>query len=114
MRIDYANLHRHLLRYVMSGAEYTLDAEVRKPDAMIQKVLTPDFLARCSRFSSSKAFFEASGCLLSQPQSFLAMSAEARNAFVKNNTTYSSWDPLFASAMSDHLGELSSLINCVA
>lgn len=64
----------------------------------IPELLTRDFLSRCSRFSSADEMFEASGFKIELPEDFAAIPDAERDAFVRTNTTYASWDAMLSEA----------------
>jgi hypothetical protein len=61
-------------------------------------LLTPDFLAACSTFSSADEMFERSGFSVESQKDFAAIPDDAWDAFIRANTSYFSWKEMLDAA----------------
>lgn len=57
----------------------------------ITDLLTPEFLAGCSAFSSVEEMFEASGFKIENQEDFEAIPDDQWEWFIQQNTSYTSW-----------------------
>ena len=57
----------------------------------ISELLTPEFLASCSAFSSVEELFEASGFKIGSTEDFKAVPDSEWEWFIQQNTSYTSW-----------------------
>ena len=64
----------------------------------ITELLTPTFLAACSRFSSFQEMLQASGFSVNSAEDFRAIPDEEWDAFVASNTSYPDWKSLRVAA----------------
>ena len=64
----------------------------------IADLLTPALLSRCSRFKSAAELFEASGFTVNSQEDFAAIPDDQWDAFIKQNTSYSTWDEMLKAA----------------
>lgn len=64
----------------------------------VTDLLTPAFLSRCSRFKSAAELFEASGFTVNSQEDFDAIPDVQWDAFIKQNTNYSTWEEMLKAA----------------
>ena len=64
----------------------------------IPELLTPDFLARCSRFHSADDLFEASGFKIETPEDFAAIPDVEWDQCIRANTSFASWEAMLSEA----------------
>jgi hypothetical protein len=64
----------------------------------ISELLTPDFLAGCSTFSSADEMFERSGFKVESEQDFTAIPDDDWDAFIRANTSCFSWSEMLQAA----------------
>src|SRR6059058_4311793 len=64
----------------------------------LNELLTPDFLAACSTFSSAQEMFERSGFKVESKEDFEAIPDEPWDEFIQNNTSYFSWQEMLQAA----------------
>lgn len=57
----------------------------------ISELLTPEFLASCSAFSSVEELFEASGFKIESTEDFEAVPDSEWEWFIQQNTSYTNW-----------------------
>src|SRR5689334_10121334 len=67
----------------------------------IADLLTPTFLSRCSRFRSVVELFEKSGFTVKTQEDFAAIPDDRWDTFVKQNTSYSTWEEMLKAAGAD-------------
>ena len=67
-------------------------------DIPIPELLTPSFVAGCSRFVSADEMFQASGFKIESPEDFKAVPDSEWDAFVKNHTSFGSWQEMLGAA----------------
>ena len=64
----------------------------------INELLTPDFLAACSTFSSAEEMFERSGFKVESQEDFAAIPDEAWDEFIRSDTSYLNWGEMLQAA----------------
>lgn len=64
----------------------------------ITELLTLEFLSTCSHFKSAVELFETSGFTMSSQEEFDAIPDDKWNAFIRQNTSYSSWEEMLKAA----------------
>jgi len=64
----------------------------------INELLTPDFLAACSTFSSAEEMFERSGFKVESQEDFAAIPDDAWDDFISVNTSYLNWQEMLQQA----------------
>jgi hypothetical protein len=64
----------------------------------ISELLTPEFLAECSSFSTVEELFEASGFKVGSPEDFEAIPDSDWEWFIQQNTSYTSWSEMLQDA----------------
>lgn len=64
----------------------------------ISELLTPGFLAGCSRFASADQMFQASGFKIESADDFKAIPDAEWDMFIKNNTSFGSWQEMLQAA----------------
>ena len=64
-------------------------------------LLTPTFLANCSKFASAEEMFKASGFKIDSPEDFKAIPDHEWDAFIKNNTSFDGWKQMLDSAVAE-------------
>ncbi|WP_434717197.1 hypothetical protein P5X00_39745 (plasmid) [Paraburkholderia sp. A2RO-4L] len=69
-----------------------------KHSVPISDLLTPSFLSRCSRFLALDDLFAASGFLVNSEEDFAAIPDEQWDAFIRTNTTFSTWEEMLGAA----------------
>jgi hypothetical protein len=57
----------------------------------LRELLSPSFIAGCSRFASVEELFQASGFTFQSAEHFKAIPESDLNAFIKNNTSFDGW-----------------------
>jgi len=62
------------------------------------ELLTPDFLASCSTFSSAEEMFERGGFRVETQEDFAAIPDDAWDEFVRLNTSFFSWKEMLDAA----------------
>lgn len=80
----------------LSSRAKKLDGEHNVP---ITELLTPSFLARCSRFQSASELFEASGFKVESQEDFAAIPDDQWDKFIRENTIYSNWQEMLKAAV---------------
>jgi hypothetical protein len=64
----------------------------------ISELLTPDFLATCSTFSSAAEMFERSGFNVESQEDFAAIPDDPWDDFIRSNTSFLSWREMLQAA----------------
>lgn len=64
----------------------------------LNELLTPDFLAACSTFSSAEELFERSGFKVESQEDFAAIPDEPWDEFIRANTSYFNWKEMLQAA----------------
>ncbi|WP_447878461.1 hypothetical protein [Serratia fonticola] len=64
----------------------------------VPDLLTPQFLAECSAFSSAQELFDKSGFTVNSPSDFKEIPDDEWDAFIAKNTTYDSWSDMLKKA----------------
>jgi hypothetical protein len=64
----------------------------------LNELLTPDFLAACSTFSSAEELFERSGFKVESQEDFAAIPDEPWDEFIRVNTSYFNWQEMLQAA----------------
>ena len=64
----------------------------------ITELLTSEFLSTCSHFKSAVELFETSGFTMRSQEEFDAIPDDKWNAFIRQNTSYSSWEEMLKAA----------------
>jgi hypothetical protein len=64
----------------------------------INELLTPDFLAACSTFSSAEEMFERSGFKVESQEDFAAIPDEPWDDFIRSDTSYFNWREMLQAA----------------
>ena len=64
----------------------------------LNELLTADFLATCSTFSSAGEMFERSGFKVESEEDFAAIPDEAWDDFICSNTSYFNWREMLRAA----------------
>ncbi|WP_454121903.1 hypothetical protein [Kosakonia sp. Marseille-Q7440] len=72
----------------------------------LEQMLNSAFLAKCSRFHSLEELFEASGFKIETVEDFQAIPEEEWEAFITQNTTYSSWEEMQLTALTEHSADV--------
>jgi len=62
------------------------------------ELLTPDFLAACSTFSSAEEMIERSGFKVESQEDFAAIPDEPWDDFIRSNTSYFNWQEMLQAA----------------
>ena len=65
----------------------------------VSEVLTPDFLASCSTFSSPDEMFERSGFKVESQEDFAAIPDEPWDDFIRSNTSFFNWHEMLQAAV---------------
>lgn len=69
--------------------------------AHLGDLLSPDFLARHSRFTAEDEMFAASGFKIECAQDFADIPDDAWDGFIAKNTTFSTWRDMLLAARSE-------------
>ena len=64
----------------------------------LNELLTPDFLATCSTFSSADELFERSGFKVESKEDFAAIPDEPWDEFIRSNTSFFNWKEMLQAA----------------
>jgi hypothetical protein len=64
----------------------------------LNELLTPDFLATCSTFSSAEEMFERSGFKVESQEDFAAIPDEPWDDFIRSNTSFFNWREMLQAA----------------
>jgi hypothetical protein len=64
----------------------------------LNELLTPDFLATCSTFSSAEEMFERSGFKVESQEDFAAIPDEPWDDFIRRNTSFFNWREMLQAA----------------
>jgi len=64
----------------------------------VPELLTPSFLAGCSKFASVDEMFQASGFKIESAEDFEAIPKSELDAFIKNNTSFAGWQQMLEAA----------------
>jgi hypothetical protein len=64
----------------------------------LNELMTPDFLAACSTFSSAEELFERSGFKVESQEDFAAIPDEPWDEFIRVNTSYFNWQEMLQAA----------------
>ena len=64
----------------------------------ISELLTPEFLAGCSSFSTVEELFDASGFEVESPEDLEAIPDSDWEWFIQQNTSYTSWSEMLQNA----------------
>jgi hypothetical protein len=64
----------------------------------IPELLPPSFLAGCSQFASADDMFQASGFKIESPEDFKAIPESEWDTFIRNNTSFESWQQMLEAA----------------
>jgi hypothetical protein len=70
-------------------------------DVPLSELLTGEFLKTCSRFSSVTEMFNASGFVITNAEDFKAVPDEQWDEFIRQKTTFPSWNELLSAAAKD-------------
>jgi hypothetical protein len=70
-------------------------------DIPLRELLTPSFMAACSRFAAIDEMLDASGFKIESADDFKAIPESERNAFVKNNTSFDGWQDMLRAAVAE-------------
>jgi len=65
----------------------------------VANLLTPEFLARCSRFGSADELFESSGFRVQSAEDFAAIPDAEWDSFVSKNTSFDNWQNMLDAAV---------------
>jgi hypothetical protein len=65
----------------------------------LPELLTPAFLASCSRFGAAEEMFNASGFHIESADDFKAIPDAEWDEFISKNTSYSSWREMLKEAV---------------
>ena|SRR5438552_8280059 len=65
---------------------------------LLRELLSPEFLAACSTFSSVEEMFERSGFKVESQEDFAAIPDEPWDEFIRSNTSYFSWQEMLQAA----------------
>jgi hypothetical protein len=71
----------------------------RKQEVPLPELLTPSFLASCSRFQSADEMFEASGFEVQSTEDFKAIPDAEWDVFIRDNTSYEDWTAMLGDAV---------------
>lgn len=61
---------------------------------LFSELMSPEFISNCSRFSSLEELFSASNFKIESMEDFKAIPDEEWDTFIRNNTSYSSWEEM--------------------
>jgi hypothetical protein len=64
----------------------------------IPELLSPVFLAGCSKFGSAQELFDASGFKINSQEDFKNIPDAEWDAFIKNNTSFKDWKDMLQAA----------------
>lgn len=64
----------------------------------MSELLAPSFLAGCTLFNSANELFEKSGYKIESQEDFSAIPDERWDEFIRNNTSFSSWNEMLQAA----------------
>jgi len=64
----------------------------------LNELLTPDFLATCSTFSSAEEMFQRSGFKVESREDFAAIPDEPWDDFIRSNTSFFNWREMLQAA----------------
>jgi hypothetical protein len=67
----------------------------------LSELLTPVFVAGCSRFQSTDELFKASGFKVESTEDFKAIPDAEWDAFIGSNTAYSTWQAMLDEAVKE-------------
>jgi hypothetical protein len=65
----------------------------------LPELLTPEFLASCSRFGSADEMFNVSGFHIESADDFKAIPDAEWDDFISKNTSYSRWEEMLKAAV---------------
>lgn len=69
-----------------------------KHEIQFQELLSPEFLARHTRFRDAGELFEASGFRVESEEDFKAIPDEEWDEFINANTSFSNWEAMLSEA----------------
>ncbi len=67
-------------------------------DILLAELLNPEFLSSCSRFNSLDDLLKSSGFEIKSMEDLKAIPDDAWNKFIRENTSYKSWEEMQQSA----------------
>lgn len=69
-----------------------------------ERLLTPSFMSRRTRFGSFEEMLDRSPFEVSSTEDFLAIPDEEWDRYVRDNTSFPSWDGLLETAVGEYVG----------
>jgi hypothetical protein len=82
----------------LEDLENKIQSSSGRQSVPLNDLLTPDFLATCSTFSSAAEMFERSGFKVDSQEDFAAIPDETWDDFIWSNTRYFNWRELLQAA----------------
>ncbi len=71
----------------------------------LSELMPPEFISNCSQFTSLEAMFTASNFKIESIEDFKAIPDDEWDAFIVDNTSYSSWEEMQQDAMKAWVGK---------
>jgi len=72
-----------------------------KQGVPLTELMSPAFVASCSKFGSLQELFDSSGFKVESPEDFAAIPDQEWDSYIQANTTYSSWLEMQQAAVGD-------------